>query len=162
MTVENPWATPAGLRAQQARTVRLAAGSGEVADFAREVVAGRASSRDLLYTSALSDRALQPVRDLVDRWHRLPPADRARVEAEAATAVQDRIAALNTLPTEPASDDPTAVDGPPEPPASTESTEPPAPPASKGQGWSGRSRPARRPGDDPDEDEGRPFLSDAW
>ncbi|NUT91505.1 MAG: hypothetical protein HOY78_05685 [Saccharothrix sp.] len=159
--MENPWATPAGLRAQQARTVRLAAGSGEVADFAREVLAGRASSRDLLYTSALSDRALQPVRDLVDRWHRLPPADRARVEAEATTALEDRIAALNTLPTEPAADAP-VVDGPPEPSAPSESPVAPASPASTGQGWSRRSRPARRPSDDPDEDEGRPFLSDAW
>ncbi|MFI9812488.1 hypothetical protein [Saccharothrix variisporea] len=136
--MENPWATPAGVRAQQARTAQLAAGSGEVADFAREVVAGRASSRDLLCTSALSDRALQPVRDLVERWHRLSPAERARVEAEAATAVEDRIAALNTLPTEP---------------PAAESPEP---------RWSGRSRPSRRPGDDPDPDEGRTFLSDAW
>ncbi|MEJ2859159.1 MULTISPECIES: hypothetical protein, partial [unclassified Saccharothrix] len=108
--MENPWATPAGLRAQQARTVQLAAGSGEVADFAREVVAGRASSRDLLYRSALSDQALQPVRDLVERWHRLPPADRARLEAEAATAVEDRIAALNTLPTEPLAAEPPAAE----------------------------------------------------
>lgn len=145
--MENPWGTPAGLRAQEVRAKALAAGSGEVAEFAREVVAGRASSRDLLFTSALSDRALQPVRDLVEQWHRLPPADRARLEAEAANDTADRIAALNALPAD-------ALEPPPaERPHAAE-----PPPAA---GWSARPRAARRP-DDTDPDEGRTFLSDAW
>ncbi|WP_309115028.1 hypothetical protein [Saccharothrix sp.] len=159
--MENPWATPAGLRAQQVRLTHLAAGSGEIADFAREVVAGRASTRDLLYASALSDRALQPVRDLVEQWHRLSAADRARLEAEAANDVEDRIAALNTLPDQA----PPAADAPPADQAS--------PAAGQGSSAADRGssaadqaswarRPVRRRPDDPDPDEGRTFMSDAW
>ncbi|CAL9615258.1 hypothetical protein SUDANB95_05682 [Actinosynnema sp. ALI-1.44] len=167
--MENPWSTPAGRRARELRMTALAAGAGEVAEFAREVVAGRASSRDLLFTSALSDRALQPVRDLVEQWHRLPPADRARLEAEAANATADRIAALNALPTDPAetppADQPHVGERPPadqphageRPP--TDQPHAAGPPTSAGR--SSRPRAARR-ADDTDPDEGRTFLSDAW
>ncbi|GAA0252903.1 hypothetical protein GCM10010492_61860 [Saccharothrix mutabilis subsp. mutabilis] len=163
--MENPWSTPAGRRAQELRTTALAAGSGEVAEFAREVVAGRASSRDLLFTSALSDRALQPVRDLVERWHRLPPADRARLEAEAANDTAARIAALNALPADAL--EPPPADALPADARSTDALEPPPaaqphaaeqPPAAGRSSW---PRAARRP-DDTDPDEGRTFLSDAW
>ncbi|XVV05163.1 hypothetical protein ACQPW3_07115 [Actinosynnema sp. CA-248983] len=160
--MENPWGTPAGLRAQQVRLTHLAAGSGEIADFAREVVAGRASTRDLLYTSALSDRALQPVRDLVERWHRLPPADRARLEVEAVQDTEDRIAALNDLPADPppTSDEALSAD---QAPSATEQAPPAGGQASSAAdqaSWS--RRPVRRRPDDPDPDEGRTFMSDAW
>lgn len=90
-----PWQTEAGQAAMATRLRLLARGDGEVAEFAAEVVAGRARARDLLYSSILSDQALQGVRDSVDAWQRLPAAERDDLLAAAAADTARRIAELN-------------------------------------------------------------------
>ncbi|MFD1150560.1 hypothetical protein [Saccharothrix hoggarensis] len=97
MDEQNPWQTPAGERAQQVRLRVLAQGRGEVAEFAREVLAGRASIRDVVYSPVLSDAALEPVRSSVAAWDRMSNAERERLAAEAANHTEERIAALNAL-----------------------------------------------------------------
>lgn len=65
----NPFDTPAGRRAQLAEYRLLATGSGPMADFAAEVLAGRAQPRDLVTTGWV-------VEDWIDELH--AEADRLR------------------------------------------------------------------------------------
>jgi hypothetical protein len=92
--VDNPWNTEQGRIARIEAFRWLARGEGELADFARDVVAGRATARDLVTTPGLSDAALGAVRGAVEEWQALPDDERERLVAESDTAMRERIAGL--------------------------------------------------------------------
>jgi hypothetical protein len=106
---ENPWATPQGRVARAETLRRLAQGEGEIAEYAKEVLAGRVDERALLYSSILSDNAVSNLHQMVDQWQALPEDQRADLVANADTRLRDDIAALAEAATEP---DPPA--GPPD------------------------------------------------
>jgi hypothetical protein len=64
---DNPWDTEQGRAARAEEFRRLARGEGVLAEFAREVLAGRVDARALVYSSVLSDEAVQNVHALVDQ-----------------------------------------------------------------------------------------------
>lgn len=101
MDTINPWDTAAGLAARRAQLQLLAQDKGEVGEFAREVIAGRARYRDVLYSSILGDRHIGAVLDNVDAWTRLTPEERETMIADADTATEQLIAELNALDPEP-------------------------------------------------------------
>lgn len=94
MDVWNPWQTEAGRTAQQIRLSHLAASSGELAEFAREVVAGRAEYRDVLYSQVLSDDGLVGVRTAIGEWNELPLPAREQMIADAGSALSRYIDAV--------------------------------------------------------------------
>lgn len=94
MDVWNPWQTEAGRTAQQIRLSHLAASSGELAEFAREVVAGRAEYRDVLYSQVLSDDGLAGVRTAIGEWNELPRPAREQMIADAGSALSRYIDAV--------------------------------------------------------------------
>ncbi|MGW6930645.1 hypothetical protein ACWGE0_11310 [Lentzea sp. NPDC054927] len=71
----NPFDTPSGRQAQLAEYRLLAAGEGPVADFAKEVVAGRADPRDLLTVGWV-------VEDWIDQFEDMEPAAESAADAE--------------------------------------------------------------------------------
>lgn len=79
----NPFDTPSGRQAQLAEYRLLAAGEGPVADFAKEVVAGRADPRDLLTVGWV-------VEDWIDQFENVEPAADAEFTAEEAEAFLER------------------------------------------------------------------------
>lgn len=89
--VDNPWNTEQGRIARAETFRRLAQGDGELADFAKDVVAGRASPRELITSTVLSDGFLEPLRAAVDTWHALPDTDREQRVADADAAMRERI-----------------------------------------------------------------------
>ncbi len=101
----SPWRTEQGRRARHNQLTLLARGDGDLADFARDVLAGRAKPEDLLYRSYLSEKTLGTAHAEIDAWNALPEAERqAEVDgAEARTRAE--IAALAALDlTQPAPD----------------------------------------------------------
>lgn len=92
--VHNPWDTEQGRIARAEMFRRLAQGDGELADFAKDVVAGRASPRDLITSNVLSDGFMDTLRTAVEKWHELPDGDREERVAGADTAMRERITQL--------------------------------------------------------------------
>jgi hypothetical protein len=97
---DNPWQTAAGRRARSVQFRALAAGDGTLAEFARDVVSGRARPRDLLYSSALAEQLLPDPEEFARRWHELSEEERAAL-GDPEDVTRQRIAALNTLADEP-------------------------------------------------------------
>lgn len=92
--VNNPWSTEQGRIARAEVFRRLARQDGELADFAKDVVAGRASPRDLLTSNVLSDTFMEALRGQAQKWHDLPDSERERLAEGAEEAVRERIARL--------------------------------------------------------------------
>ncbi|MFC7616261.1 hypothetical protein ACFQV2_25090 [Actinokineospora soli] len=78
----------------------LASGTGELADFAREVLTGRVTERALLYSTILTDTALNPARSAAEAWHHLPHNEQQAIVASAVENTWSEIDTLNT-PTRP-------------------------------------------------------------
>jgi len=95
------WDTAAGQQARQAQLRLLAQDQGHVGEFAKEVIAGRARYRDVLYSSILDDRHIGTVLDAVDTWSRLTPDEREALIADVDRATEQLIAELNELDPEP-------------------------------------------------------------
>jgi len=77
--------------------VLLARGEGDLADFARDVLAGRANPEDLLYRSYLSEKTLDAAFADVDAWHALPESEQEAAIAAAAARTREEIEALAAL-----------------------------------------------------------------
>lgn len=93
-SVHNPWDTEQGRIARAAAFRQLAQGEGELADFAKDVVAGRATPRDLITSNVLSDAFMGTLRTAVEQWQALPDSDRERLVADADTSMRERITQL--------------------------------------------------------------------
>ncbi|SEF23538.1 hypothetical protein SAMN05421837_102235 [Amycolatopsis pretoriensis] len=93
----SPWRTEQGRRARHNQLALLARGDGDLADFARDVLAGRAKPEDLLYRSYLSEKTLHTAHAEIDAWNALPEADRQAAVEEAEGRTRAEIAALAAL-----------------------------------------------------------------
>jgi hypothetical protein len=101
----SPWRTEQGRRARHNQLILLARGDGDLADFARDVLAGRAKPEDLLYRSYLSEKTLGTAHAEIDAWNALPEAERQADVDGAEARTRAEIAALAALDlTEPAPD----------------------------------------------------------
>jgi len=96
--LENPWATEAGQAARLKQLRYLATGEGAFADFAADVLAGRASLRSLLGGSMLADDDVQEAVDRAQRWRDLPEAERQVLMEDGREFTEWTIAALNKAP----------------------------------------------------------------
>ncbi|WP_372661109.1 hypothetical protein [Amycolatopsis kentuckyensis] len=102
----SPWRTELGRRARHNQLILLARGDGDLADFARDVLAGRAKPEDLLYRSYLSEKTLRTAHAEIDAWNALPEAERQAAVDEADARTRAEIAALAALDlSQPAPDD---------------------------------------------------------
>ena len=90
----SPWRTEQGRLARHNQMVLLARGEGDLADFARDVLAGRAKPTDLLYRSYLSEETLDAARAGIDEWHALPEEERQAALDGAQARTREEIAAL--------------------------------------------------------------------
>jgi hypothetical protein len=93
----SPWQTEQGRLARHQQMVLLARGEGDLADFARDVLAGRAKPEDLLYRSYLDGKTLDAAYAGVDAWHALPEAEQQAAIAGAEAATRAEIAGLAAL-----------------------------------------------------------------
>lgn len=93
----SPWRTEQGRLARHNQITLLARGQGDLADFARDVLAGRAKPEDLLYRSYLSEKTLGTAHAHVDAWLALPESERDEAIAGSAAATREEIAALAAL-----------------------------------------------------------------
>jgi hypothetical protein len=101
----SPWRTEQGRRARHNQLTLLARGDGDLADFARDVLAGRAKPEDLLYRSYLSEKTLRTAHAEIDAWNALPEAERQADVDGAEARTRAEIAALAALDlTQPAPD----------------------------------------------------------
>jgi hypothetical protein len=91
----NPWDSPAADRARLTLFRALASGSGAMADFAKDVVAGTRSPRDVLTTPWAVEEDLDDLMADVTRFSELPEADRATTEEEALALVERHLATLD-------------------------------------------------------------------
>jgi hypothetical protein len=89
-----PWRTDEGHAAMDTRMRLLAREPGDIGEFARDVVAGRASPRDLLYSSVLDEDTIRALHADIDAWHALPEAERDAAIAAAPATTAAEIAAL--------------------------------------------------------------------
>lgn len=103
--METPWHTEAGRAARRAQLRLLAQDKGEVGEFAREVLEGRASYRDVLYASILDDRQVGAALANVEAWTRLPQETREALVADSDRATEELIAELNAQPPKPPPED---------------------------------------------------------
>ena len=93
----SPWRTQQGRLARHNQMVLLARGEGDLADFARDVLAGHAKPEDLLYRSYLSEETLEAAHAGIDEWHALPEAERQAALDGAEAGIREEIAALAAL-----------------------------------------------------------------
>jgi hypothetical protein len=93
----SPWRTGPGRLARHNQMVLLARGEGDLADFARDVLAGRAKPEDLLYRSYLSEKTVDAAHEEVDGWLALPEAEQEAAVAAAEAGTRAEIAALAAL-----------------------------------------------------------------
>ncbi|MEV6647858.1 hypothetical protein [Amycolatopsis sp. NPDC051371] len=93
----SPWRAGQGRLARHNQMVLLARGEGDLADFARDVLAGRAKPEDLLYRSYLSEKTLEAAHAEVDEWHALPEDEQQAAIAGAEAGTKAEIAALAAL-----------------------------------------------------------------
>jgi hypothetical protein len=116
----NPFATAEGEQAQRNLFRALAAvDDGAMADFAKEVVAGRRSPRDLLAQGWAVESVMDETLAAVDKFHRLPEAERAALVEEGPAFLEEYVAGLAGLdaeltppPARPARDDDDDEQGP--------------------------------------------------
>ncbi|WP_033443375.1 hypothetical protein [Saccharothrix sp. NRRL B-16314] len=91
----NPFATAEGEQAQRNLFRALAAADdGAMADFAKEVVAGRRSPRDLLARGWAVESVMDETLAAVDRFHRLPETERTMLVAEGPAFLDEYVAGL--------------------------------------------------------------------
>jgi hypothetical protein len=128
----NPFDTATGRQARLTQFRLLAAGTGPVADFAKEVVAGRANPRDLLTTSWVVEDWLDDLQAEADRFRDSPDAQDEWTPEQADTFLERHLAGVASI-------DVDAVEAQLRPPSVA---------------------PKRRQGDD--EEQGPPLLKDAW
>lgn len=93
----SPWRTERGRLARHHQLVLLARGEGDLADFARDVLAGRAKPEDLLYSSYLSEETLESAHAGIDEWHALPETEQQAAITGAEAATRAEIAGLAAL-----------------------------------------------------------------
>ncbi|OLF14171.1 hypothetical protein BLA60_03195 [Actinophytocola xinjiangensis] len=91
---ENPWATRQGRLARAEQFRRLASGEGELAEFAKEVLAGRVEPHALVRSPVLSDEVMRTLHAQVERWHALSDREREEIVAGAEERTRARIEAL--------------------------------------------------------------------
>jgi hypothetical protein len=129
----NPFATAEGEQAQRNLFRALAeVDDGAMADFAKEVVAGRRTPRDLLTEGWAVESVMGETLAAIDRFHRLPETERAALVAAGPAFLDEYVAGL------------AAVD--------VEAEPAPAPPPA----------PSRRARDEDDDEPGPSLLRDAW
>jgi hypothetical protein len=116
----NPFDTPAGQRAQLAEYRLLATGSGPMADFAAEVLAGRARPRDLVTTGWVVEDWIDELQAEADRFRSSPGADEEFSPEEAEALLERHLAGVAAL-------DVDALLRPAAPPAREEDEEEPPP-----------------------------------
>ncbi|OXM64601.1 MULTISPECIES: hypothetical protein [Amycolatopsis] len=90
----SPWRTEQGRAALRNWMTLLARGEGDIADFARDVVAGRAQPQDLLYSAYLDERTVASLHQAVDDWHALPADQQQAAITAAGETTEAQIAAL--------------------------------------------------------------------
>jgi hypothetical protein len=129
----NPFDTATGRQARLTQFRLLAKGTGPVADFAKEVVAGRANSRDLLTTSWVVEDWLDDVQAEADRFRDSPDAQDEWTPEQAEEFLERHLAGVASI-------DVDAVEAQLRPPPVV---------------------PKRRQDNDDDEP-GPPLLKDAW
>lgn len=130
----NPFETPTGAQGRMAAfRVLAAAGDGAVSDFAKEVVAGRASARDLLTSGWVVEQWIDDLQADAEAFRASPEAQEEWSPEEARAYLESRLTGLANLDVE-------AIEAQVAPA--------PAPPA------------APRPCDE--DDEQGPLLKDAW
>ncbi|WIV55467.1 hypothetical protein [Amycolatopsis nalaikhensis] len=93
----SPWRTEQGRLARHNQLVLLARGEGDLADFARDVLAGRAKAEDVLYRSYLDESTLAAAHEGIDEWHALPEAEQQAAIAVADARTREEITALAAL-----------------------------------------------------------------
>jgi hypothetical protein len=129
----NPFDTSIGRQARLARFRLLAAGTGPVADFAKEVVAGRADPRDLLTTSWVVEDWFDDLQAEADRFRDSPDAQDEWTPEQAEAFLERHLAGVASI-------DVDAVEA--------QFLPPPVAP--------------KRRHDDDDDEQGPPLLKDAW
>ena len=93
----NPFDTPAGRQAQLAEYRLLATGTGPIADFAAEVLAGRAQPRDLVTTGWVVEDWLDALQAEADRFRSSPGADEEFSPEEAEAFLERHLAGVAAL-----------------------------------------------------------------
>lgn len=83
LTFENPWDSEEGRRARENRFRRLAGGTGPIADFAADVVAGRRAPHELLTHAPAAEEINKRFGSCAKLWDRLAPAGRGRLAEQA-------------------------------------------------------------------------------
>ncbi|MBB5802026.1 hypothetical protein F4560_001794 [Saccharothrix ecbatanensis] len=98
----NPFTTAEGEQAQRNLFRALAAADdGAMADFAKEVVAGRRSPRDLLTQGWAVESVMDETLAAVDKFHRLPEAEREVLVEEGPAFLEEYVAGLAGMDVEP-------------------------------------------------------------
>jgi hypothetical protein len=98
----NPFTTAEGEQAQRNLFRALAAvDDGAMADFAKEVVAGRRSPRDLLTQGWAVESVMDETLAAVDKFHRLPEAEREVLVEEGPAFLEEYVAGLAGMDVEP-------------------------------------------------------------
>ncbi|WP_436497112.1 hypothetical protein [Actinokineospora sp. HUAS TT18] len=98
----NPFATTEGAQAQRNLFRALAtADDGAMADFAKEVVAGRLTPRDLLTRDWAVESTMDDTLAEIDRFHRLPETEQAALVAEGPAFLDEYITGLANADVEP-------------------------------------------------------------
>ena len=110
----NPWDSPAADRARMNLFRALAEGSGALADFAKDVVAGTRSPRDVLTARWAVEEDIDDLMADVVRFSELPEAERATTEQEALALVERHLAALDPVDPPRTEPRPSPVDDPPD------------------------------------------------
>lgn len=94
----NPFATADGEQAQRKLFRALAAADdGAMADFAKEVVAGRRTPRDLLTQGWAVESAMADTLAAIDKFHRLPETERTTLVEGGAAFLDEYVAGLAGL-----------------------------------------------------------------
>jgi hypothetical protein len=97
----NPFATAAGEQAQRTLFRALAAGDdGALADFAKEVVSGRRTPRDLLTQGWAVESVMGETVAEIDKFHRLPETERTALVAAGPAFLDEYVSGLAALDVE--------------------------------------------------------------
>lgn len=92
LTIENPWDSEEGRRARETRFRRLAGGTGPIADFAADVLAGRREPHELLTHGPAAEEIHKQFRAGTKLWDRLAGAERARITERAPEIIRGMVA----------------------------------------------------------------------
>ncbi|MEU4744891.1 hypothetical protein AB0G02_31125 [Actinosynnema sp. NPDC023658] len=97
----NPFATTEGVQAQRNLfRVLASADDGALADFAKDVVAGRVAPRDLLTRSWAVESVADETLAAIDEFQRLPETERAALVARGPEFLDEYVAGLASLDVE--------------------------------------------------------------